>query len=103
MRAACRQYLMARSARWDRARSSPTSSSLPDEKPCLLTPPRHGDARSRSNGSLRSLGLRPVVAIRISWRSESEPAVGEHRDGGPGLLHQVKIKIDNQQVGLCIQ
>ena len=81
MRAACRQYLMARSARWDRARSSPTSSSLPDQKRCLLT----------------------RRAIQISWRSESEPAVGEHRDGGSGLLHQVKIKIDNQQVGLCIQ
>jgi hypothetical protein len=34
------------------------------------------------------------------WR-RSKPAVGEHRNNCPGLLHHVKIKIRHQQAGLC--
>jgi hypothetical protein len=33
----------------------------------------------------------------------SEPAVGEYRDSGPGLLHRIKIKVGEQQAGLRTQ
>jgi hypothetical protein len=35
--------------------------------------------------------------------SLSEPAVGEYGNGGPGLTHHVKIKVGQQQAGLCTQ
>ena len=35
--------------------------------------------------------------------SRSEPAVGEYRDGGPGLPHRVKIKVGQQQARLRAQ